>query len=211
MGGSYNSYANYYLVTQNDAHVWVEAFENGQWNKIDPTEWVAPERLDLGGSAYMESIVRGSINPNSFFKMPKFFNEIKLWFRQWDFLFYQWLEDMDYHSQSTWLKRLNIKREWLFSIIPASMVLFMLFYMLFLSIKNRRKSDSIYQELWRLFYWKMKKKGFNLSLVSLEESSQLILNLNDPTIHSIWEKLVALSFKEEIGSTQELKRMIKKI
>jgi hypothetical protein len=118
---------------------------------------------------------------------------------------------MDYHSQSTWLKRLNIKREWLFSIIPASMVLFMLFYMLFLSIKNRRKSDSIYQELWRLFYWKMKKKGFNLSLVSLEESSQLILNLNDPTIHSIWEKLVALSFKEEIGSTQELKRMIKKI
>jgi hypothetical protein len=211
MGGSYNSYANYYLITQNDAHVWVEAFQDGEWKKIDPTEWVAPDRLDLGGAAYMESIGNGQLNTNSLFKIPRFMNELKLWFRQWDFLFYQWLEDMDYHSQSAWLKRLNIRREWLFSIIPASMVIFMLFYMWFLSFKNRRKKDSIHQELWQLFYQKMSKKGLILSSISLEVSSELIFKLNDQNIVHVWEKLVALSFKDETISTDDLRKIIKKI
>jgi hypothetical protein len=211
MGGSYNTYANYYLITQNDAHVWVEAFENGNWKKIDPTDWVAPERLDLGGAAFMESFGRGAGYSNQFLKIPKFINEIKLWFRQWDFLFYQWLEDMDYHSQSSLLKRLKIRREWLFSIIPLLMVTFMLLYMLFLSFKNKRNTTTIYQEIWKLFYLKMNKRGLKLSTISIESSSELIRNLNDQSITLIWEKLVELSFKETSGSIDELKKMIKKI
>jgi protein-glutamine gamma-glutamyltransferase len=51
MGGSYNRFADFYLISQNDAHVWVEAFENGKWKRLDPTEWIAPERVQLGGEA----------------------------------------------------------------------------------------------------------------------------------------------------------------
>jgi len=211
MGGSYNRFANYYLITQNDAHVWVEAFENGKWSKIDPTEWVAPERLELGGALYMESVGKDSLSGNSLFRIPRFINEFKLWFRQWDFLFYNWLENMDYHSQSSWLKRLNIKREWLFSIIPFSMVVFMLLYMFFQHLKNRRQVDSVYQEIWQLFYSKMNTKGVNLSMISLKESSELIRNLNDQTVTNVWEKLIAFSFRDQNESITELKKMIRKI
>jgi hypothetical protein len=211
MGGSYNRFANYYLITQNDAHVWVEAFENGKWSKIDPTEWVAPERLELGGALYMESVGKDSLSGNSLFRIPRFINEFKLWFRQWDFLFYNWLENMDYHSQSSWLKRLNIKREWLFSIIPFSMVVFMLLYMFFQHLKNRRQVDSVYQEIWQLFYSKMNTKGVNLSMISLKESSVLIRNLNDQTVTNVWEKLIAFSFRDQNESITELKKMIRKI
>ncbi len=36
-GGYYNPAANYYLVLQKDAHVWVEAYLGGGWMRLDPT------------------------------------------------------------------------------------------------------------------------------------------------------------------------------
>ena len=38
MGGYYNEFGNYYLVTQDSAHVWVEAYIEGKgWIRLDPT------------------------------------------------------------------------------------------------------------------------------------------------------------------------------
>jgi len=38
MGGYYIDFGNYYLVTQNNAHVWVEAYIEGKgWIRLDPT------------------------------------------------------------------------------------------------------------------------------------------------------------------------------
>lgn len=36
-GGYYNPIGSYYLVTQQSAHVWVEAFVKGSWLRIEPT------------------------------------------------------------------------------------------------------------------------------------------------------------------------------
>ena len=39
-GGTYNEMGGYYLVTEDLAHVWVEAYEEGRgWRTIDPTSW----------------------------------------------------------------------------------------------------------------------------------------------------------------------------
>jgi hypothetical protein len=38
MGGNYNDFGGYYLVTQNNAHVWVEVYITGRgWMRMDPT------------------------------------------------------------------------------------------------------------------------------------------------------------------------------
>ena len=36
-GGTYNSFGNYYIVRASDAHLWVEAWINGQWIRFDPS------------------------------------------------------------------------------------------------------------------------------------------------------------------------------
>ncbi len=36
-GGQYNDIGQYYLVTEDTAHVWVEAFDEGRWVRIDPS------------------------------------------------------------------------------------------------------------------------------------------------------------------------------
>jgi len=71
--------------------------------------------------------------------------------------------------------------------------------------------DSVYQEIWQLFYSKMNTKGVNLSMISLKESSVLIRNLNDQTVTNVWEKLIAFSFRDQNESITELKKMIRKI
>lgn len=52
-GGEYNPLGKYYLVKGQDAHAWVEAWnENKGWVRIDPTNWVSPDRIRYGASTY---------------------------------------------------------------------------------------------------------------------------------------------------------------
>lgn len=51
-GGVYNPLGNFWKVSQKDAHAWVEIFNNGSWQRVDPTAWVAPLRLMIGGEEF---------------------------------------------------------------------------------------------------------------------------------------------------------------
>ncbi|RMG67334.1 MAG: DUF3488 domain-containing protein [Nitrospirae bacterium] len=44
MGGEFNSYGNYYIIRQRDAHTWVEALVNDRWVRFDPTPGVSLKR-----------------------------------------------------------------------------------------------------------------------------------------------------------------------
>jgi transglutaminase-like putative cysteine protease len=46
-GGSFNRYADYWIVRQSDAHAWVEIWvEGGGWQRVDPTAAIDPRRID---------------------------------------------------------------------------------------------------------------------------------------------------------------------
>jgi transglutaminase-like putative cysteine protease len=46
-GGTYNRYADDWLVRQSDAHAWVEVWIDGRgWRRVDPTSAIAPDRVD---------------------------------------------------------------------------------------------------------------------------------------------------------------------
>jgi hypothetical protein len=51
-GGLYNELGSYYTIKSNDAHVWVEYYDNGHWNSVDPTSFVSPSRIILGGEQF---------------------------------------------------------------------------------------------------------------------------------------------------------------
>ena len=55
-GGKYNDFGHYFLVRSLEAHAWTEIWINegsnpllGRWTRVDPTEFIAPLRLQLGG------------------------------------------------------------------------------------------------------------------------------------------------------------------
>ncbi|MGP8228690.1 MAG: DUF3488 and DUF4129 domain-containing transglutaminase family protein [Steroidobacteraceae bacterium] len=48
-GGTFNRYADYWILKQSDAHAWDEIWIEGRgWVRIDPTSAIAPERVERG-------------------------------------------------------------------------------------------------------------------------------------------------------------------
>jgi transglutaminase-like putative cysteine protease len=54
-GGEYNSFGNYYIVRQSDAHAWAEVWLAGRgWVRVDPTAAIAPERVERNLAASLK-------------------------------------------------------------------------------------------------------------------------------------------------------------
>jgi len=48
-GGTYNRFADYWILRQSDAHAWDEVWIEGHgWMRVDPTSVIAPERVEHG-------------------------------------------------------------------------------------------------------------------------------------------------------------------
>ena len=62
-GGAYNPSGNYIEVRQFDAHAWSEVWVQGEgWRRVDPTAFVAPERIEAGmgaAAAGMDGLMTG--------------------------------------------------------------------------------------------------------------------------------------------------------
>jgi transglutaminase-like putative cysteine protease len=59
-GGSYNRYADYWIVRQSDAHAWDEIWIDGRgWQRVDPTAAIDPRRIDRG-LQYQQSALSGA-------------------------------------------------------------------------------------------------------------------------------------------------------
>ncbi|EDY17737.1 transglutaminase domain protein [Chthoniobacter flavus Ellin428] len=54
--GEYNSLGKYVIVRQSDAHAWCEVWlQNVGWQRIDPTDVIAPDRISSNLESYLES------------------------------------------------------------------------------------------------------------------------------------------------------------
>jgi transglutaminase-like putative cysteine protease len=54
-GAEQNPLGDYWIVRQSDAHAWTEAWIDDRWVRFDPTAMVAPDRIEYGFDAAMES------------------------------------------------------------------------------------------------------------------------------------------------------------
>jgi transglutaminase-like putative cysteine protease len=93
LGGEYNELGRFFVVRQSDSHAWCEVWYAGKgWTRVDPTAWVAPDRVNLGLNAFLE---RRAASPDgssssrivrSFARSP-LFNQVRL---AWQAMNYAW-------------------------------------------------------------------------------------------------------------------------
>jgi len=91
LGGEFNEMGHFYLVRQSDAHAWCEVWlPDTGWTRVDPTNVVAPERVNLGLESFLErSAGAGEMSPGftrTFARQP-FFAKIRV---TWQTLNYAW-------------------------------------------------------------------------------------------------------------------------
>lgn len=112
LGGEKNPYADYLIVRQADAHVWVEVWlpETG-WTRIDPTSVVAPNRVTRGMAADLSADERESLHQSYAYLGPLTDTWKKMQFG-WDLADNQWNQWVIIYARSqqrSFFTRLGLK------------------------------------------------------------------------------------------------------
>ena len=105
LGGEYNEVSNNFSVSEDDAHVWVEAWNGESWERIDPTLWIAPERVELSGAEFFRRR-----DPQVLFDrrlIPSWVRDGQLWLDAVNYRFLVWSEEFDRDKQTDWAEKLD--------------------------------------------------------------------------------------------------------
>ncbi len=104
-GGEWNPQGNYLAVYQFDAHAWVEYVDShGNWQRLDPTAAVAPERVEDGAINAVDLAELPAINRLALARYRDWplLSQARLWLANLD---YQWTRRvLNYDSNQLWLQ-----------------------------------------------------------------------------------------------------------
>jgi hypothetical protein len=182
-GGSFNSFGEYFLVKQSNAHAWVEVWFNHRWNRVDPTIWVAPEVL-LDREANSKGI-------------DHIWNRIRYYFDQKSTALNMLLINYDFQTQKNWLKRkLNISLKWyqLFGLFLLTLALLALVYVFFQYMFERNKM-GYYERLEKKIIKKLEQRGYEKCLnCSLYTYLKLSENRGDDLVSKYLIKYLSIRY-----------------
>lgn len=142
-GGEVNVAGNYLIVRQSDAHAWAEVWVAGNgWVRVDPTNAVAPERVELGSDALRRLAARGvapgSLPPAAVLKaielsgLDRVFLHTRLYWDLANLSWYRWVVGYSKQRQERFLTGLGfgeISWEKLLTALGAGALAIMLAYL----------------------------------------------------------------------------------
>lgn len=86
-GGQWSENQDYLMVTQADAHAWVEVWREGKgWTRLDPTAAVAPQRVEQGAASFLRELNKDS----NFVAQLNHSGVLQAFRKRWDSVNYQW-------------------------------------------------------------------------------------------------------------------------
>ena len=105
-------------VRQLDAHAWAEVYQQGRWQRIDPTAIIAPMRIDQGMQNVMneDSAIFGDANYSNF-QHSSVLRTLRIWS---DYASFQWQSKVvgyDADKQNGWLKKLGLTSSYSYVLI----------------------------------------------------------------------------------------------
>lgn len=155
-GGQYNNVGKFYTIKSNDAHVWVEYYDKNLWNSVDPTAYISPDRINLGGEQFLTVGANASEQNKNPLMQP--FLSAKQWFDNLNYKVSLFLDNYDRTQQKSLSERLNITRKTFFFlgfVILIITINLIYFWNKFKGRKNLHPADKI--------LYKLNRKKFDLA------------------------------------------------
>ncbi len=176
LGLEENPVANFHSVYQYNAHAWVEIWVQGRgWLKIDPTGWVAPERIDKGlEEAINQEFVGFSTNSEWLRGMRNQINAL-------NFYWNDWMLNYKGAAQQELINKMFGERSELELIMLVLACIFSAigFGFVFLLLDFKRPKLSIEQKLLSFYKIKLQRSGIEIPKnSSLTQISILAINYN---------------------------------
>jgi transglutaminase-like putative cysteine protease len=160
-GGQYNEIGKFYKVKSNDAHVWVEYFSDGLWIQADPTSYISPDRIRLGGESFLNQGVQVQNNQEKT-GLFKALNTARLFFDNLNYKVSLFLDNYDRTKQNELSKSLKLSLKTFFLLGFLIIAFSIGIYYFFLRKKKKVKlhpADSLLIKLDN----KLKKDLLNLA------------------------------------------------
>ncbi|HEY6527353.1 MAG TPA: DUF3488 and transglutaminase-like domain-containing protein [Cellvibrionaceae bacterium] len=161
-GGKYNDPDQYLIVSQADAHAWVEVWQQGLgWVMLDPTAAVAPNRIELGIDEALNSedrslVGQGVLSGNSWWLPAQ---------KKWDsanFAWQRWVLNYDSEKQKSVFERWLGGTDWK-SLLKGLAVIGLIFtggFAIWLYGLRAKPKLTLETRLLRPLYNKLIKQGF---------------------------------------------------
>ena len=187
MGGEENQLSNALSVYQYDAHAWVEVFFEGQgWLRLDPTAWVAPERVESGLQRAIPSEFQG------FKSQSPWLRELRKRWQAFDYYWNDWMLSYKGNQQQAILRDLWGERtaNELIGILTVAFVLLGLGLFSFLWWDQKSKPVSYEQKVYQaLFTWLVTIDAANQGAVD-RKSIAIPLHLKGLTMQGVCRELI---------------------
>lgn len=157
-GASFNAEGGFFVVKSNDAHAWVEYLDQGRWHRVDPTLFIAPERINLGAAQYILSQNSRNKSSGAFYALGRKFDQI---ISAANYRILLFLDNYDRQKQRELAKLTGLKLQEFYRLGAFLILLALLFIFVranvFKMICKRYLFPDADQLFWR-FERKMKKK-----------------------------------------------------
>lgn len=148
LGGEKIEGEPYYTITENDAHVWIEVFENGAWVRLDPTLWVEPMRLQITGR---DLFVREKKKFDLRAFYPEWLRGASSWIDKTNFRFMLWLEDYDREKQKEIAQKMELNLSEFYMLVVWVLLIFISVFFFIEWRRNRHSPAQRRQRAWQKF------------------------------------------------------------
>lgn len=141
-GGNYNSAGGFWKISQKDAHAWTEIGMNKRWVRIDPTQWISPLRLTLGGEDFFalseadQILFSHTTNWKKDDDLSRYWDETTIIFENLNYKWTLFLLNFDKQSQLSFLK--DVSGEW-----PTILLFIVLIAVLVVTLRKRKNTKAI--------------------------------------------------------------------
>ncbi len=157
-GGVFNVFGNFWKVSQRDAHAWVEVYTDGRWERVDPTEWIAPLRLTLGGVAFFRlpeaeqiSFARSPFWTHSGEAVNSYFDALTLWLDDLNYKWTYFMLDFDSEAQRSFWS--DLTKELSLFIVLGLMLVFLALVLVRFTIDDRISRSPIETLMDQIIKW----------------------------------------------------------
>lgn len=210
-GGQWNPISHAITLRQNDAHAWVEFWQqNVGWQQLDPTTFIAADRIDQTIRNHESNLV----TQESYFSLSEllFPQKVKFIFQSIRFFSERWLLLYNQDCQQNLFANMGLgkwKSEQLLQAALGSIILFLILMGIYYQWSQRRKLDRLLVE-----YHLLQKefRRFNIETLpsaTLKQQCNSLIN-KAPDLNSILSSFIyhydEIRLKQSENNTKENKK-----
>lgn len=201
-GGNYlsneqtNEQTSLITVRNQDAHAWVEYYTNKRWRRVDPTSFIAPERVFFSANFAAD----GQLTPRRSDIFSSAFNSARQTLARLDYQMAAFFDDFNRNYQESLAGRLKLSLTLFYLLGGTLLIISAIFAVWFFTRRIKNNIHPLDHQLQR-FFKKLKKQGIIISdydgLIAIKDKFESLPEEQKQKAHSILKAYEMLRYSKE--------------